>query len=79
MNATDGPYRAAGFDRSRAIAELAYHFWEKRGCPEGSPEKDWYKAELVIDREQDPEASSLAGSRGRDVRIRTTKLRSPTK
>jgi len=42
-------------DRARAIAELAYQFWEERGCPEGSPEEDWYKAELNIDREQDPE------------------------
>ncbi len=41
-------------DRARAIAELAYHFWEERGCPEGSPEEDWYKAELTIDRQQDP-------------------------
>jgi hypothetical protein len=79
MNASDGPYRAACVDRPRAIAELAYHFWQERGCPEGSPEEDWYQAELVIDREQDPEASSLAGSRGRGVRIRTFKLRSQTK
>lgn len=42
-------------DRARAIAELAYQFWEERGCPEGSSEEDWYKAELTIDREQDPE------------------------
>ena len=42
-------------DRARAIAELAYHFWEERGCPEGSSEEDWHKAELIIDREQDPE------------------------
>jgi hypothetical protein len=42
-------------DRAQAIAELAYHFWEERGCPEGSPEDDWYKAELIIDREQAPE------------------------
>jgi hypothetical protein len=79
MNATDVPYRAACVDRSRAIAELAYHLWQERGYPEGSPEEDWYKAELVIDRERDPEASSLAGSRGRGVRIRATKLRSQTK
>ena len=37
-------------DRVRAIRELAYYFWRERGCPDGSPERDWYKAELVIDR-----------------------------
>lgn len=42
-------------DRDRSIAELAYHFWEERGCPEGSPEEDWYKAELTINREEDRE------------------------
>ena len=41
-------------DRARVVAELAYHFWEERGCPEGSPEEDWYKAELIIDRGQVP-------------------------
>jgi hypothetical protein len=38
-------------DRVRAIAELAYYLWRDRGCPDGSPEEDWYKAELIIDRD----------------------------
>jgi hypothetical protein len=38
-------------DRVRAIAELAYYLWRERGCPNGSPEEDWYKAELIIDRD----------------------------
>ena len=42
-------------ERAAAIAELAYRLWEERGRPEGSPEDDWYKAELIIDREQDSE------------------------
>ena len=41
-------------ERARAIAELAYQFWEERGRPEGSPEADWYKAELAVDQEPDP-------------------------
>jgi hypothetical protein len=45
----------SGTDRDRAIAELAYYCWEERGCPEGAPEEDWYKAELAIDREQNLE------------------------
>ena len=27
------------------IADLARALWEARGCPEGSPEDDWYRAE----------------------------------
>ena len=27
------------------IARLAYEFWEARGCPHGSPEEDWLRAE----------------------------------
>ena len=44
-------------ERAAAIAELAYRFWEERGCPEGSPEEDWYAAELIIDQQQDCEVA----------------------
>lgn len=27
------------------IALLAYSYWEARGCPHGSPEEDWLRAE----------------------------------
>ena len=30
---------------SPQIALLAYELWQKRGCPEGSPEADWLRAE----------------------------------
>jgi len=59
-------------DRARAIAELAYQFWEERGCPEGSPEEDWYEAELNIDREQDPEG-------GKEKTLRTLHEGKPDK
>ena len=26
------------------IAALAHALWESRGCPEGSPEEDWFRA-----------------------------------
>jgi hypothetical protein len=26
------------------IAALAYALWESRGCPDGSPEEDWFRA-----------------------------------
>ncbi len=31
-----------------AVAELAYRCWEERGCPSGSPEEDWYRAEARL-------------------------------
>ena len=27
------------------VALLAYSYWEARGCPDGSPEEDWLRAE----------------------------------
>lgn len=32
------------------IERLAHRFWEQRGCPSGSPEKDWLKAERAFKR-----------------------------
>jgi len=29
-------------------ALLAYALWQQRGCPEGSPEEDWFKAEQEL-------------------------------
>jgi hypothetical protein len=33
------------------IAILAYQLWERRGCPLGSPEVDWFEArnQLAVD------------------------------
>jgi hypothetical protein len=31
-----------------AIALRAYGLWEGRGCPIGSPEEDWFRAEREI-------------------------------
>ena len=30
------------------IAVLAYALWQERGCPDGSPEEDWLKAEQQL-------------------------------
>ncbi len=36
----------------REIAKLAHDMWQARGCPDGSPEEDWFRAveELVHSR-----------------------------
>jgi hypothetical protein len=31
-----------------AIAQLAYSYWEARGCQGGSPEEDWLRAEQEL-------------------------------
>jgi len=33
---------------STEIAALAYHLWQARGCPLGSPEIDWLQAEQQL-------------------------------
>src|SRR5687768_13407806 len=33
---------------TQQLAELAYHLWEKRGRPEGSPDEDWGRAEALL-------------------------------
>lgn len=30
------------------IALLAYELWQQRGCPMGSPEEDWNRAETEL-------------------------------
>lgn len=34
------------------VALLAYHLWEQRGCPDGSPEEDWFRAERELAAKQ---------------------------
>ena len=31
-----------------AVAQLAYSYWEARGCQGGSPEEDWLRAEREL-------------------------------
>lgn len=33
------------------IARLAYSYWQARGCPEGSPEEDWHRAEAELGKQ----------------------------
>ena len=36
------------------IAVLAYALWQGRGCPDGSPENDWYEAERQLKAQAEP-------------------------
>jgi len=41
-----------------AIAIRAYELWRRRGCPDGSPEADWFEAERELSRRR---SGSLVG------------------
>jgi hypothetical protein len=43
------------------VAAHAYHCWQERGCPEGSPEEDWHRAEREL-RERRSLRASAAGA-----------------
>jgi hypothetical protein len=30
------------------VRRLAHEYWLARGCPEGSPEEDWFRAEQEV-------------------------------
>ena len=61
-----------------AISRRAYELWLERGCPEGSPDEDWYKAESEL-RGRD-QATPIAGARsssgtGRPIPLHGTAMR----
>jgi hypothetical protein len=41
------------------IAALAHALWTERGCPDGSSEEDWFKAELQIKERRSGEIVTL--------------------
>jgi hypothetical protein len=49
----------ANTDNYEQTAALAYSYWEARGCPEGSSEEDWYRAESDL-RKPAAKAASAA-------------------
>ena len=55
---TDAPVQgtpaedAANRSLNEQIAALAHALWYDRGCPEGSPEEDWFKAEQEIRKQR---------------------------
>jgi DUF2934 family protein len=43
-------YSAFIEQRQKRISERAHLRWLRRGCPEGTPEIDWFEAEQDYDR-----------------------------
>ena len=46
----------------KEIERLAYAFWQERGCPLGSPEVDWLRAEKEMREVEAAAAPTLAQS-----------------
>jgi hypothetical protein len=40
-----GEGEAIAVTNTESVAVLAYELWKARGCPEGSPDEDWFRAE----------------------------------
>jgi len=47
----DPEIQSASLANQDEVASLAYAYWQERGCPEGSPEEDWFRAEADLRRQ----------------------------
>ncbi len=63
MEKTPHPKRSSalgdGAGLKEQIERLAHALWEARGCPVGSPEEDWFRAEAEVRRKSE----TVAGRR----------------
>lgn len=50
LTTTASPNGHAGFEEAgpTEVAQLAHTLWQARGCPDGSPEEDWFRAEQTL-------------------------------
>jgi hypothetical protein len=53
-----------GPDNQDQIAALAHSLWQARGCPNGSPEEDWFQAKQALARRSDADGPILARQSG---------------
>ena len=49
---------AAATSAQNEIAALAYQLWQHRGCPTGSPEEDWFRAEQELAAQRETAAGA---------------------
>ena len=54
-NPASAPVKTPAALRTQAIAVRAYELWLERGCPDGSPEEDWYRAEQEFGGAAEPQ------------------------
>jgi len=41
------------------VARMAYFMWQDRGCPDGSPDEDWFRAEETLRQMQGSDQSMM--------------------
>jgi len=46
------------------IVALAHALWRERGCPEGSPEEDWFAAEQQVEQRRKAETVTFQDVHG---------------
>jgi hypothetical protein len=53
-----------------AVSKLAYEYWLKRGCPDGSAAEDWFQAERALQtgaKQARPETGLATADSGKDA------------
>jgi hypothetical protein len=40
------------------VGKLAHELWQKRGCPVGSPQEDWFQAERALAGRKESESTA---------------------
>jgi hypothetical protein len=48
ITGSESPKPENGYFEHERVEELAYQLWLDRGCPIGSPENDWLRAEQEL-------------------------------
>jgi len=46
--APNGKAASRANGHTAAVSDLAYSLWQERGCPHGSPDEDWFRAEAIL-------------------------------
>jgi cytochrome c len=58
---------SSAVSKREMTALLAYAYWMQRGCPFGSPEEDWFRAEREMDSAQSSADPLAAHASGKDL------------
>lgn len=61
---SDESRSAATHPEKTSIAALAYQLWLERGCPIGSDQDDWFRAEAMLKSRSADTVEELAASAG---------------
>jgi hypothetical protein len=51
-------------ENQEEIAALAHALWQARGCPDGSPEEDWFQAKQALADRSEANGPMLARQSG---------------